>query len=204
MAIAFVLVGLGGGYGERNITIQCQHRQTRDFPHSGVVVLHPKDKVDIRGVHQVGHDIVTLVAPVEDDNSPAVEVVPFDHFHQRARLVLFGGGLDHRVKVGAVVDVKQGTQMQLVVPFRRAVIADEAGRAGVAGHIDCGAVAGQNAAALVAAIGLAVCAGGCEVQKHLTEHSGRDLTAALRHGGGSSVNPSAVQFLRQRTALSGD
>lgn len=72
------------------------------------------------------------------------------------------------------------------------------------GHIDCGAVTGQNAAALVAAIGLAVCAGGCEVQKHLAEYSGRDLTAALRHGGGSRVNPGAVQFLRQRPALGGD
>ena len=71
-------------------------------------MLHPQDKVDIRGVHQVGHDIVAFVAPVEDNNSLAVEAVPFDHFHQRARLVLFGCGLNHRVKVGAVVDVKKG------------------------------------------------------------------------------------------------
>ncbi|MCX4373021.1 MAG: hypothetical protein OSJ58_14610, partial [Dysosmobacter sp.] len=34
--------------------------------------------------------------------------------------------------------------------------------------------------------------------------SGRDLTAALRHSGGSSVNPGAVQLLRQRPALGGD
>ena len=117
-------------------------------------MLHPQDKVDIRGVHQVGHDIVALVATVEDNNSPAVEAVPFDHFHQRARLVLLGCGLDNRVKVGAVVDVKQGTQMQLVIPPRCAVIADEAGGIGIAGHIDCGAITSQNAAALVAAIGL--------------------------------------------------
>ena len=167
-------------------------------------MLHPQDKVDIRGVHQVGHDIVTFVATVEDDNCLAVEAVPFDHFHQRARLILPGCGLKHRVKVGAVVDVKQGTQMQLVIPPRYAVIADEAGCIGIAGHVDCGAVTGQDAAALVAAIGLTICAGGCEVQKHLTEHSGRDLTAALRHSGGSSVNPGAVQLLRQRPALGGN
>ena len=158
-----VLVGLGGRYCKRNIAVQFQHGQTGNFPHSGVVVLHPQDEVDIRGVHQVGHDIIALVASVEDNNSLAVEAVPFDHFHQCARLVLFGGGLDNRVKVGVVVDVKQGTQMQLVVPSRRAVIADKAGRIGIAGHVDCGAVTGQSAAALVATIGLAVCAGGCEV-----------------------------------------
>ena len=74
-----------------------------------MIVFHSKDKVDIWGVHQVGHDIVTLVAPVEDDNGSAVEVVPFDHFHQRARFILVGRWLYNRVKVGAVVDVKQGT-----------------------------------------------------------------------------------------------
>ena len=36
------------------------------------------------------------------------------------------------------------------------------------------------------------------------EYSGRDLTAALRHSGGSSVNPGAVQLLRQRPTLGGD
>ena len=107
MPIAFVLVGLGGGYCKRNIAVQLQRGQTSDFPHGGVVMLHPQDKIDIRGVHQVGHDIVAFVAPVEDNNSLAVEAVPFDHFHQCARLVLFGGGLDNRVKVGAVVDVKK-------------------------------------------------------------------------------------------------
>lgn len=90
------------------------------------------------------------------------------------------------------------------MPPRCAVIADEAGGIGIAGHIDCGAVTGQNAAAFVAVIGLTIYAGGCEVQKHLAEHSGRDLTAALRHSGGSSVNPGAVQLLRQRPALGGD
>ena len=72
-----------------------------------MVMLHPQDKVDIRGVHQVRHDIITFAATVEDNNSLAVEAVPFDHFHQRARLILPGGGLDNRVKVGAVVDVKK-------------------------------------------------------------------------------------------------
>ena len=122
-------------------------------------MLHPQDKVDIRGVHQAGHDIVAFVAAVEDNNSLVVEAVPLEHFHQRTRLIFPGGGLDNRVKVGAVVDVKQGTQMQLVIPLRRAVIADEAGRIGIAGHVDCGAVTGQNAASFVATIGLTICAG---------------------------------------------
>ena len=169
-----------------------------------MVMLHPQNKADIRGVHQVGYHIVAFVAPVEDDNRFVVEGVALKHFHQCARLILPGGGLNHRVKVGAVVDVKQRTQMHLIVPRRRTVIADEAGRAGVTGHIDCGAVTGQNAAAFVATIGLTVCAGGCKVQKHLAEYCGRDLTAALRHGGGSSVNPGAVQLLRQRPALGGN
>ena len=109
MPVALVLVGLGGGYGKGNITIQLQHGQAGDFPHSGMVVLHPQDKVDIWGVHQVGHNVITFVAPVEDDNGSAVEVVPFDHFHQRARFILVGRWLYNRVKVGAVVDVKQET-----------------------------------------------------------------------------------------------
>ena len=87
--------------------------------------------------------------------------------------------------------------MQLIVPFRYAVVTDKAGCAGVAGHIDCGAVTGQNAAVLVATLRVAVCAGGCEVQKYLAEHIGRDLTAALGHGGGGSVNSGAVQLLCQ-------
>ena len=94
--------------------------------------------------------------------------------------------------------------MQLVIPPWSAVIADEAGCIGIAGHVDCGAITSQNAVAFVAAIGLTVCAGGCKVQKRLAEYSGRDLTAALRHGGGSSVNSGAVQLLRQRPALGGD
>ena len=92
----------------------------------------------------------------------------------------------------------------MIVPLRRAVVADKAGRIGIAGHIDCGAITGQDTIALVAAIGLSVCAGRCKVQKHLAEHGGRDLTAALRHGGGGSVNPGAVQLLRQRPALGSD
>ena len=85
----------------------------------------------------------------------------------------------------------------MIVPLRRAVVADKAGRIGIAGHIDCGAITGQDTIALVAAIGLSVCAGRCKVQKYLTEYSGRNLTAALGYGGRGSVNPGAVQLLRQ-------
>ena len=109
MPVALVLVGLGGGYCKCNIAVQFQHRQAGDFPHSGMVVLYPQDKVDIWGVHQVGHNVIAFIAPVEDDNGSAVEVVPFDHFHQRPRLVLFGRGLDYCVKIGAVIDVKKRT-----------------------------------------------------------------------------------------------
>ena len=109
MPVALVLVGLGGGYCKCNIAVQFQHRQAGDFPHSGMVVLYPQDKVDIWGVHQVGHNVITFVAPVEDDNGLAVKVVPFDHFHQCARFILMWRWLYNRVKVGAVVDVKQGT-----------------------------------------------------------------------------------------------
>ena len=87
--------------------------------------------------------------------------------------------------------------MQLIISLRCAVVADKAGRIGIAGHIDCGAITGQDTIALVAAIGLSVCAEGCEVPKYLAEYVGRDLTAALRYGGGCSVNPGAVQLLRQ-------
>ena len=72
--VALVLVGLGGGYCKCNIAVQFQHRQAGDFPHSGMVVLYPQDKVDIWGVHQVGHNVITFVAPVEDDNGLAVKV----------------------------------------------------------------------------------------------------------------------------------
>ena len=109
MPVALVLVGLGGGYGKGNITIQLQHGQAGDFPHSGMVVLHPQDKVDIWGVHQVGHNVIAFIAPVEDDNGLAVKVVALEHFHQCARFILVGRWLYNRVKVGAVVDVKQGT-----------------------------------------------------------------------------------------------
>ena len=47
MVIVFVLFGLGGGYCKCNIAVQFQHRQAGDFPHSGVIVLHPKDEIDI-------------------------------------------------------------------------------------------------------------------------------------------------------------
>ena len=87
--------------------------------------------------------------------------------------------------------------MQLIIPLRRAVVADKAGRAGVTGHINRSTVTGQNTVALIAVVLLAVCAGRCKVQKHLAEHGGRDLTAALRHGGGGSVNPGTVQLLCQ-------
>ena len=33
MAVALVLVGLGGGYCKCNIAVQFQHRQAGDFPH---------------------------------------------------------------------------------------------------------------------------------------------------------------------------
>ena len=74
-----------------------------------MIVFHSKDKVDIWGVHQVGHNVITFVAPVEDNNCLAVEVVALEHFHQCARFILMGCRLYNRVKVGAVVDVKQGT-----------------------------------------------------------------------------------------------
>ena len=92
----------------------------------------------------------------------------------------------------------------MIVPLRRAVVADKAGRAGGTGHINRGTVTGQDTIVLIAVVLLAVCAGRCKVQKHLAEHGGRDLTAALRHGGGGSVNPGAVQLLRQRPTLGGD
>ena len=63
------------------------------------------------------------------------------------------------VRGSEVVNVKQGAYMQLIVPLRYAVVADKAGRAGVAGHVDSGAITGQNAVALIAVILLPVCAG---------------------------------------------
>ena len=87
--------------------------------------------------------------------------------------------------------------MQLIVPLRYAVVADKAGRAGVAGHVDSGAITGQNAVALIAVILLPVCAGRCKAQKHRVEYGGRALIAALGHGGGGGVNPGAVQLLCQ-------
>ena len=56
----------------------------------------------------MGHNVVALIAPVEDNNGLAVEVVALEHFQQCARFVLPGCGLYNCVKVGAVVDVKQG------------------------------------------------------------------------------------------------
>ena len=77
----------------------------------------------------------------------------------------------------------------MIVPLRRAVVADKAGRAGVTGHINRGTVTGQNTVALIAVVLLAVCAGRCKVPKHLAEHGGRIGRAAATAGALLKVKP---------------
>ena len=111
MPVALVLVGLCGGDGKTDVTVQLHHGQAGNFTHGRVILLHPDDKIDIGSVHQVRYDVVALISTVKNDDRLTVKGVTLEHLNQCTWLVFLGGGLDNSVKKGTLVEVKKRVEV---------------------------------------------------------------------------------------------
>lgn len=88
--------------------------------------------------------------------------------------------------------------MQLIVPLRGTIIADEAGCFRIAGDIDGCTIHRQKA---IATECFTVLASRVKIVEYILKHVWRDICATLGNGGRCGINADTVKFFCKRTTV---